>query len=57
MNIFFEYDYKQDKLIISMPEKGIETYYGLDKNDRESENNNNIANEIDKIRREYNKKF
>lgn len=40
-----------------MPEKGIETYYGLDKNDRESENNNNIANEIDKIRREYNKKF
>ncbi len=31
----FEYDYKQDKLIISMPERGIETYYGLDKNDKE----------------------
>ncbi|HCQ6102885.1 TPA: transporter substrate-binding domain-containing protein [Clostridioides difficile] len=53
---FFEYDYKQDKLIISMPEKGIETYYGLDKSDKESENGN-IENERDKIRREYNKKF
>lgn len=53
---FFEYDYKQDKLIISMPEKGIETYYGLDKNDKESENGN-IENERDKIRKEYNKKF
>ncbi|MCC0627854.1 MULTISPECIES: diguanylate cyclase domain-containing protein [unclassified Clostridioides] len=47
---FFEYDYKKDKLIISMPEKGIETYYGVNEND-------NITNKKDEIRREYNKKF
>lgn len=39
-----------------MLEKGIEIYYGLDKNDKESENGN-IENERDKIRKEYNKKF
>lgn len=53
---FFEYDYKQDKLTIYKQEKGIDTYYGINKNNMESESDN-ITNKKNEIRREYNKKF
>lgn len=54
---FFEYDYKQDKLIISMQGKGIDTYYGVEKNNNRESENGNTTDDKKEIRREYNKKF
>lgn len=45
---FFEYDYKQDKLIISMKGRGISTYYGTSKCDNSA---------ISDIEIEHRKKF
>ncbi|MDB0438810.1 diguanylate kinase [Clostridioides difficile] len=45
---FFEYDYKQDKLIISMKGRGISTYYGMSKCDNST---------ISDIEIEHSKKF
>ncbi|MCC0644865.1 MULTISPECIES: diguanylate cyclase domain-containing protein [unclassified Clostridioides] len=45
---FFEYDYRQDKLIVSMKGKGISTYYGISKSDNST---------MSEIEIEYNKKF
>lgn len=45
---FFEYDYKQDKLIISMKGRGISTYYGTSKCDNSA---------ISDIEIEHSKKF
>ncbi|MCC0656634.1 transporter substrate-binding domain-containing protein [Clostridioides sp. ES-S-0123-01] len=42
---FFEYDYKRDKLIVSMKGKGISTYYGISKS------------AMSEIEIEHNKKF
>lgn len=52
---FFEYDYKKDKLIISMQEKGIDTYYGISINNPRE--NDDITSEEKERRIEYNKRF